>query len=209
MLTRRVLIQSVLALGAMSPMALWAAPKADPTADPEAWVLQLSNEVLNLIRADAKLAEADPERVKQFVKEIVIPSVDFLRMTRMCVGPKWRTATDAQREELQSLFRELLTRVYSGALKTVTDQVAELAPNRAKNTEKDALVRTLLVSKTKPVIHLNYRLKKVDGRWWIIDGEVEGIWIGENYRNQFASTINQSGIPGLIETLKQKNAEMR
>ena len=44
------------------------------------------------------------------------------------------------------------------------------------------------------------------GIWWrIIDVDVEGIWMVENYRTQFAPIVNQSGIEGLIETLKQKN----
>ncbi len=34
---------------------------------------------------------------------------------------------------------------------------------------------------------------------------VEGIWLIQNYRNQFAQEINQSGIDGLIKALNQRN----
>lgn len=184
-----------------------AATAGDDTGDPEAWVLAITNDILNTIRADSGLASADLQRVQKFVDEKVMPVVDFVRMTRTAVGPKWRQATAEQRTELQKLFREQLIRVYSGALATVKDQTVKLAPNRVKPTATDAIVRTLLVSPGKPDTRINYRLKKTDGHWRIIDVDVEGIWLVNNYRTQFSSVANQSGIDGLIESLRQKNAE--
>lgn len=172
--------------------------------DPDAWILEMSNKILNDIRGNAKLAAADPAEVKKFVDNVVMPAVDFLRMTRMAVGPKWRQATAEQRTELQRLFRAQLTNVYSGALATVKDQTVKLAPNRVKPTETDAVVRTLLVSPGKPDMRINYRLKKVNGEWRIIDVDVEGIWLVDNYRNQFASVVNTDGIEGLIKSLREK-----
>jgi len=206
MMTRRELL---VATGWLLMANAFPAFAADPAGDPDAWVLELSNAILDAIRKDKKLAEADPEHVRKFVDELVMPAVDFLRMTRMSVGPKWRNANEQQREELQQLFREQLIRVYSGALSSVKSQVAKLDANRVKPTEKDALVRTKLVEAGKPDIHLHYRLKKVDGRWRIVDVNVEGIWLVDNYRNQFASVVNSKGIEGLIETLRQKNSEVK
>lgn len=185
--------------------AAWAA--ADAAGDPNAWVLEISSNIIEAIRSNDKLAAADPQQVQKFVDEMVMPVVDFERMTRTAVGPKWRQATKEQREQLKTLFREQLTRVYSGALATVQDQTVKLAPNRVKPTASDALVRTLLVTPGKPDVRINYRLKKVSGQWRIVDVDVEGIWLVENYRTQFAGIVNQSGIEGLIENLKQKNAQ--
>lgn len=178
----------------------------DQAGDPAQWVVDMSNKVLDTIRGDAKLAAGDTNRVQSFVDQIVMPSVDFLRMTRMSVGPKWRGATPEQRKQLQELFRDQLIRVYSGALSAVKGQTAKLAPNRAKVAEKDALVRTLLVESGKPDIQLDYRLKKVDGLWRIVDVNVEGIWLVDNYRNQFSGIVNTSGIEGLISELQKKNS---
>ena len=202
-------------LAAAAGAALWstlgaavAAPAGDDTGDPEQWVVAITNDILDTIRSDSGLAAADPERVQKFVNDKVMPVIDFLRMTRTAVGPKWRQATQAQRDELQSLFREQLIRVYSGALATVKDQSVKLAPNRVKPTATDAVVRTLLVSPGKPDTSINYRLKKIDGHWRIIDVNVEGIWLVNNYRTQFSSVANQSGIEGLIKSLREKNAEV-
>ena len=198
MISRRLLLTAAGAATLVGP-PVWATE-----TDPDAWILEMSNRILNDIRGNAKLAAADPAEVKKFVDNVVMPAVDFLRMTRMAVGPKWRQATAEQRTELQRLFRAQLTNVYSGALATVKDQTVKLAPNRVKPTETDAVVRTLLVSPGKPDMRINYRLKKVNGEWRIIDVDVEGIWLVDNYRNQFASVVNTDGIEGLIKSLREK-----
>ena len=198
MISRRLL------LTAAGAAALVGTPVWATETDPDAWILEMSNKILNDIRGNAKLAAADPAEVKKFVDNVVMPAVDFLRMTRMAVGPKWRQATAEQRTELQRLFRAQLTNVYSGALATVKDQTVKLAPNRIKPTETDAVVRTLLVSPGKPDMRINYRLKKVNGEWRIIDVDVEGIWLVDNYRNQFASVVNTDGLEGLIKSLREK-----
>ncbi len=180
---------------------------ANAKDNPDEWIVEICNGILQDIREDAKLASADPARVKMFVDTKVMPIVDFERMTRTAVGPKWRQASKEQRAELQTLFREQLIRVYSGALATVKDQTVKLAPNRVKPTETDAVVRTLLVSPGKPDVRINYRLKKRDGEWRIIDVDVEGIWLVESYRTQFVSVANQFGIEGLIKTMREKNEQ--
>ncbi len=207
MIARRTLFAALIASIAVSPMSfVWA---ADQSGDPDQWVLEMSNKILDLIRNDKKLQAGDTARIQAFVDEVVMPTVDFLRMTRMSVGPKWRGASAEQRKELQELFRDQLIRVYSGALASVKGQKAKLAPNRVKPTDKDALVRTLLYETGKPDIRIDYRLKKVDGLWHIVDVNVEGIWLVDNYRNQFSSVVNSSGIEGLIRELKSKNAEAK
>ncbi len=206
MIARRTLLTSLLAAAIVPINFAWA---ANQSGDPSEWVLEMSNKILDTIRNDEKLKAGDTARIQAFVDDIVMPTVDFLRMTRMSVGPKWRGASAEQREELQKLFRDQLIRVYSGALATVKGQKAKLAPNRVKPTDKDALVRTLLYETGKPDIRLDYRLKKVDGLWRIVDVNVEGIWLVDNYRNQFSGVVNSSGIEGLIRELKSKNEEVK
>ena len=206
MISRRELMAAAAAAVMTMAAPVWAGLQQD---DPEGWIVEMSNKIIGDIRGNAKLAAADPEEVKKFVDNEVMPAVDFVRMTRMAVGPKWRQATPEQRTELQRLFRTQLTNVYSGALATVKDQTVKLAPNRVKATETDAVVKTMLVSPGKPDMRINYRLKKVQGDWRIIDVDVEGIWLVDNYRIQFASVVNTDGIEGLIKSLREKVGEAK
>ena len=50
---------------------------------------------------------------------------------------------------------------------------------------------------------VDYRLEKVGDGWKVYDFSVEGIWLVQNYRNQFADQISRSGIDGLIKSLQR------
>jgi phospholipid transport system substrate-binding protein len=178
------------------------------TAAPDAMVRDLSNEVLNAIRADKALAAGDPNRVQQLVDEKVLPYVDFQKMTRLAVGRGWRQATPEQRTALTREFRSLLVRTYSGALSQVQDHKVELRPFRAQPGDTDVLVRTNIVASRGDPIQIDYRLEKVDAGWKIYDVNILGVWLVENYKTQFASEINANGVDGLIKTLTERNKQL-
>jgi phospholipid transport system substrate-binding protein len=48
-------------------------------------------------------------------------------------------------------------------------------------------------------------LEKTPSGWKVYDINVLGVWLVENYRNQFTNQINQNGIDGLITFLKERN----
>lgn len=206
MLSRRTLLLSGLAFAALVPNLTQAAP--DASGDPFAYVVDLSNRVLDEIRNNPDLHKADPEQVRKLVDELLMPAADFAMMTRMTVGPRWRQADAGQREELMAGFKNLLVRVYSGALTTVTDHRCELRPTRNKTVRDEMIVRTLLKSTGQNDIGLDYRIyRNKAGEWKIVDVNVEGIWMVENYRSQFAPILSQDGVPGLITALKTKSEQ--
>lgn len=177
--------------------------------DPFNWVVTVSNGVLDAIRADPKLQNGDAEALQKLVDEKIMPSVDFPMVTRMTVGPKWRQATKEERVRLQKGFERLLMRVYAGALKNVRDNTCELRPTRNRRVADEMVVRTLLKAPGQPDIALDYRIyRNKSGDWKIVDVNVEGIWMVENYRAQFASTLSNEGIAGLIKLLEEKSDEL-
>lgn len=184
-----------------------AAP-AMATAAPDTLVRELSNEVLNTIKADKALASGDVNRVQKLVDEKVLPYVDFQKMTQLAVGRGWRQATAEQRAALTREFRTLLVRTYSGALSQVTDHQVKLRPFRAQPTDTDVLVGTNIVASRGDPIQLDYRLEKTDAGWKIYDVNILGVWLVENYKTQFASQINAGGVDGLIKTLTERNKQL-
>ena len=201
---RELLVASLLAA------AFGAAPAAAVDADdPWGWVVRISNDILDAIRADEKLHSGDADALRVLVDRQVMPFVDFTMMTRMTVGPKWRQATKEDRAHLMTGFERLLIRVYAGALANIKDHRCELRPTRSRKLADELVVRTLLKSTGQPDIGLDYRIyRNKAGEWKIVDVNVEGIWMVENYRSQFASTLNQDGIPGLIRLLEEKGEEL-
>ena len=204
MLNRRLFSQSAAALASA---VLLSVPVASFAADeaPDAMIKRLSNEVLETIRNDSTIKSGDVDKIMVLVDRLLMPHVNFRRMTSAAVGPKWRQATPAQQERLQTEFKQLLMRTYAGALAQVTDQTVVVKPLRMAAGDTDVLVRTEVRGKGEPV-PLDFRLEKKEGAWKVYNFNVLGVWLVETYRTQFAEELNKNGIDGLIQTLASRSA---
>ncbi|MBX3658358.1 MAG: ABC transporter substrate-binding protein [Ramlibacter sp.] len=203
---RRTLGQLAAALMATALMAVAPLARAADEA-PDALIRRLSDEVLGIIKADAAIRAGDLNKIITVVDSKVMPNVDFQRMTASAVGPAWRQATAAQKQQLQDEFKTLLIRTYSGALAQVNDQTISVKPLRASPTDEEVTVRTEIRGRGDP-IQLDYRLEKTPGQgagWKIYNLNVLGVWLMETYRSQFAQEINAKGLDGLIAALVTRN----
>lgn len=180
---------------------------AQAPSGPDQKILELSNQVLERIRQDKDLQAGNLQRVSQLVDEMVMPHVNFERMTALAVGRNWRQATPEQQKQLMAEFRTLLLRTYSGALSAVKDQQVRLRPSRSEAGADDVIVRTELVQDRGEPIQLDYRLERSGNDWRIYDVNVMGVWLIEAYRNQFAQEISARGIDGLIKSLADRNRQ--
>jgi len=146
----------------------------------------------------------DMQKVMALVDTKIMPNVNFERMTASAVGRFWRQATPEQQKQLQTEFKTLLVRTYSGALSQVKDQSLSFRPLRAAPTDTEVVVRSEVRGRGDPV-QLDYRLEKADSGWKIYDLNVMGVWLVETYRTQFSQEITANGIDGLIASLAKRN----
>ena len=199
---RRVVWSLLLTAGLGGSLAARAEDMA-----PDAFIKQMSNEVLDAIRADKSIKSGDLARVIALVDTRIIPNVNFQRMTASAVGPAWRQATPEQQKRLIEEFKTLLVRTYAGALQQVSDQTISMKPLRANPDDKELVVRSEVKGSGDP-IQLDYRLEKTPGQgggWKIFNLNVLGVWLVETYKSQFASEISSKGLDGLIATLAERN----
>src|SRR5258706_3071387 len=68
-----------------------------------------------LARAGQSKSPPDAAALHGLAETLIVPNVDFLGMTARAVGPRWRTADDAQKAQLMSGLEALLIRTYAGA----------------------------------------------------------------------------------------------
>ena len=188
------------ALGATTGLSAHAADEA-----PDRLIQRLSDESLQALRNDKAVQAGDVVQIGVLVDKLVMPHVNFRRMTASAVGPGWRKATPEQQQRLQQEFKTLLVRTYAGALAQVKNETISVKPLRAQPTDTDVLVRTEVRGKGEPVA-LDFRLEKKPGEGWkIYNLNVLGIWMVETYRTQFAQELNQGGIDGLIQALSSRS----
>ena len=185
-------------------LSVSSAAQAQATAD--ALVRQISVDVIDTAKADKAIQAGDISRIFGLVESKVMPHVNFEVITRSAVGPKWREATPEQRTKLQAEFKTLLIRVYAGALSQLKDQTVEVTKTLPVAGGSQVVVQTEVRGKGEP-IKLDYRLDKAADApaWKIIDVNVGGLWLVQNYRSQFAQELTKGGVDGLIAALVERN----
>ncbi|AZY50629.1 MlaC/ttg2D family ABC transporter substrate-binding protein [Bordetella avium] len=198
---QRLLLVAAVTLGGAA-----AAQTVNPNGPPDQFVLNAAEKAIDVLKQDAGVKSGDLNRVNQVVDQYILPYVNFEKTTRLAAGRFWRQATPEQKQRLAEAFRGTLVRTYSGALVKVDNGTTiKLLPQRGDPNANDVVVRSLISQTNSQPVQVDYRLEKTPQGWRIYDLNVEGIWLIENYRNQFAQQINQNGIDGLIDALNRRN----
>ena len=205
MLRRNLMVGVV--FGVVVASSAWRTASAAEPVAADAFVRQLSGEVLDAVKADKAIQSGDVGRIRSLVDARVMPHVNFERMTGMSVGPQWRSATPEQRKRMLEEFKTLLVNTYSGALAQVKDQTVVIKPLRGAATDNDVIVRSEVRAKGDP-IQLDYRLEKAGEAWKIYDLNVGGFWVVDAYKGQFAKDLNNGGLDALITRLTDKNKSL-
>jgi phospholipid transport system substrate-binding protein len=172
---------------------------------PDALIKSVTNEVLDIVRHDKAIQEGDTRRAIELVDAKVLPHFDFRRMTALAMGVDWRRATPEQQATLVDQFRTLLVRTYSIALTSYRDQTIVFRPVRLQPGASDVTVRTQIEQSGGQPIDLDYSLEKTDAGWKVYDVAIGDVSLVTNYRSEFANTVAQAGIDGLIKRLEAKN----
>ena len=193
------------ALSLATGMAGAAERPVDPKAAPNDFLEAVANNMLDAVKADPQALQGDAGHIADLVRRYAIPYLDMNKTTRLAAGRYWRQASAEQQKALVEAFTGTLIRTYSGAFTRVTqDTQIQLLPFRGDPKADDAVVRTTISQPNSPAIGVDYRLEQTDAGWKVYDLNVEGIWLIQNYRNQFSSEISRNGVDGLIKALNAK-----
>lgn len=128
-------------------------------------------------------------------------ALDYI--ARFVLGRHWRKATPEQRREYQHLFTDFIIKSYSVRLDDYTDQTIEVG--RAKPAgKKDFIVASKIIRDTGPPLAIDWRVRKRDGAYKVIDLKVAGISMAISQREEFSAVVQREGIEGLIDGLRSR-----
>ncbi len=182
------------------------AQKVDRKQPPAEFIDAVATQALEAVKNDAAAQNGDRAAINVLVDQYVLPYVNFEKTTRLATGRHWRQASAAQRDALVEAFKNTLVRTYSGALANV-DKLSsiQVGPFRGDPNADDVVVRTTIIQNNGPAVGVDYRMEQTPDGWLIYDLNVEGIWLIQNYRNQFSEVITRQGIDGLIDSLNKQS----
>lgn len=169
-------------------------------------IKQTSEKVLSTLSKNKKEYDADPSKVDQLIKDIILPLLDFKTMSKKALGKKnWGDASDDQQARFVEAFKSMLIRTYSKSLTEYADQKIEFLPYKPPASgKKTTLVKTQVKPTNGPAIPIDYRLRIKGNDWLVYDIKIDGISLVTNYRSSFTSDVQKVGMDGLIDKLNKK-----
>jgi len=146
------------------------------------------------------------EDKRQRLETIVYAHVDFDTVSRLVLARNWSQFSPAQQADFVTLFKEHLSMTYGRSIENYKNERVEISGDR-EEARGDWTVKTkILRGGGANDILVDYRLRKEDTAWRIIDIVIERVSLVSNYRSQFQEIVSQGGPTKLLEVLREKNA---
>ena len=186
---------------------LTGAARAQETP-PDVLVKNVTQEVVELITKDKEIRSGNRGKLIQVIEAKVLPHFNFGSMTALAMGQSWSKATPEQKKQLVEQFKTLLVRTYASALAAYSEQKFDFRPLRAKPTDTDVTVNVRVLQPGGQPVTLDYSMEKTGSGWKVYDVMVGGVSLVANYRTEFSKAVRESGIDGLIKTLREKNSAL-
>ena len=195
-----------MALAALALLLCLAAPARAQDLAPDDLVRKVTADVLDAIKADKQLQAGDRKKALALAEQKILPHVDFRESARLAMGKAWNSATPEQQAQIVNEFRAMLVRIYSSAIDVYRGQTMKVLPVRLPPGATDVTVRNQFLRVGQPPVPVEYAMRKTPAGWMIYDITVDGISLVLTYRDEFGRITKASGIDGLINRLKEKNA---
>jgi phospholipid transport system substrate-binding protein len=133
---------------------------------------------------------------------------DLPAMTRIAVGPAWKTLTPDQQSALVEQFSRMSIATYASRFDGYDGERFEVDPaTEPRNANR--IVKTRIVQKQGEPVVLNYLCHETPEGWKAIDVYLSGT-VSElaTRRSEFASILKGGGAQALIDSLKSRSDKM-
>ena len=135
------------------------------------------------------------------IERVIRRNVHYEDMAKRSLGYSWAQMDDGARTVYVGLFVHLLRDALANRMTQYSgERIIYLAERREAAC---AEVKTRLVG-NKVDTTLDFRLKRIGGRWLVYDAVMDGTSLVGNYHAQFANIIRDGSLTQLMEKLEEK-----
>lgn len=176
------------------------------TVKPDQVIREISGQLMSVLAAERERLQEQPGYVYFLADQILVPHVDFARVSGLALGKHWRRASAAQRSAFKRQFQQLLVRTYATAIHEFAGLDIRYLPLRMAEGDSRVAVRTQIRrSDAANPVDVVYSMHLKNGGWLVYDVKIDGISLVTNYRNSFSREIRREGMDGLIQKLTAMN----
>lgn len=198
----RVLLSFLfVAVLAVAPLQVRA---ADDLAAAKTYTDNVISKAMTIIK-DTRAGKMNDTAAKTAFRSILNSAFDVGTISRFTLGRYWRMATPAEQTEFTRLVQKVILDKYADRVLSFAGDKYEIGNARELNA-KDILVASTIFPADKPPVQFDWRLRRVNGGFKVIDLAVEGISMSVTHRTDFSSVIEANGgqVKALLDALQSK-----
>jgi phospholipid transport system substrate-binding protein len=157
------------------------------------FVRALGDEVVAILKSP-------PKQRKQKFHGIFTTAFDVDAMAQFAAGNYWRRADDRQKQEYVKLFADYVATLYANKFADYAGQSFKVVSERASG---DAVaVEGVIVQGTQAPLRFDFRLRRAEAGFKIVDVYVEGMSLLITKRDEFMTVLAREGMDGLLQRLR-------
>jgi phospholipid transport system substrate-binding protein len=179
------------------------APVKAAAGDAPGFISDLGERAVNVLTSTQSQADRETAFRKLFDEGFDVPGI-----ARFVLGPYWRTATDAQRDEFTKLFEAYIIHAYVVRFSAYAGQQLKVTGSRPEGD--NALVNSVITGvSNSPPVKVDWRVAKLSPGYKITDVIVEGVSMAVTERQEFASVIQRGGgqLEALLKALRERSGQ--
>jgi len=144
-----------------------------------------------------------PEQKIHKLEEIAYARFDFDTMAHLVLARNWAKLSPEQQKEFVQEFKRHLSVTYGKNIENYRNETIEISGDR-EEARGDWTVKTKILRGGDDIL-VDYRLRKADGQWKIIDVVIERVSLVANFRSQLQDVVTNKGADEMLRMLREKN----
>ncbi len=186
-------------------LALAAPARADAVSDGSQLIRSMSDTVVAILANKGLPKTQREERFRQIYRA----NFDHAIIAASVMGPPWKSASPAARDEYLQLFETYIAKVYAAQLSAYSGEKLEVTRGEADGA--GATIESRIVDpRTGRAVDIKWRLRPTGGQMKVRDVLIENISMAQTQRREFAAVLQQRGgkAEGLIAAIREKIADL-
>lgn len=172
-------------------------------------VKQATDRLFSLIQDNRADYEANPGKLDEAVREILLPLLDQEYSGRLVLGQHSRGLEDEKVTEFAEALSSLLIERYAEQLLEFKErEQMEILPLSGEPDEKKTRVQTRVKLVSGQSVPVDYIMRRTDCGWQVFDVVVEGVSYVVTFRTQFNEEIREHGFENVLERIRKGEIEV-
>ena len=168
------------------------------------FVEEMGNKIINI----AKEKNTSEAKIREKIINEIDMVIDSEWIAKFVLGKNYKNLNDQQKKQFISLYRDFMINTYGPKFKNYNGK--KFTVNEIVKQNNFYIAKAEFLPKDSDnAILTDFRVRKKDGKLYILDFIAEGISLIETQRSEFNATIDSQGIEPFLKNLEEKVKKLK